>query len=163
MIRFVGVCILLAATLTFAPGGTARPAQAGQLGPVDRAQLECLALNIYFEARSEPLAGQLAIAFTTLNRVADRQFPDTICGVVRQGGDEVQGRCQFSWWCDGKSDRVQEGDAWAEALHVARRALREPAPDPTRGALFFHVAGANPGWARDRELTARIGRHRFYR
>jgi spore germination cell wall hydrolase CwlJ-like protein len=131
--------------------------------PVENAQLECLALNVYFEARSESFAGQLAVAHTTLNRVADARFPSTICGVVRDGGEARRGKCQFSWWCDGKSDRVRERDAWESSLAVAHRALRNRVGDPTDGALYFHHVAVRPTWARHRELTARIGKHLFYR
>lgn len=130
--------------------------------PGDDVQLECLALNVYFEARSESLEGQLAIAHTTLNRVDDDRFPNTICGVVRQGG-ETESTCQFAWWCDGKSDRARERDAWRQSLAVARRAVRNRFADPTDGALYFHHVAVRPAWARQRELTARIGRHLFYR
>jgi N-acetylmuramoyl-L-alanine amidase len=150
---------VLAAVIAGGPNG----AQAMPFGLVDDGQLECLALNVYFEARSESLSGQLAIAYTTLNRVAAKGFPDTICDVVRQGGEHAKGRCQFSWWCDGRSDRVYDWKAWDAAVRVARRALKRRAEDPTSGALFFHLAGIKPGWARYHALTARIGKHLFYR
>ena len=74
-------------------------------------QRECLARNIYFEARNEPFAGQFAVAMVTLNRVHDEQFPNSICEVVYQGlhwpsGHPKRDRCQFSWYCDGKVDNV---------------------------------------------------------
>ena len=75
-------------------------------------QHECLARNIYFEARNEPFAGQFAVAMVTLNRVYDKQFPNSICEVVYQGlhyssGHPKRDRCQFSWYCDGKVDDVK--------------------------------------------------------
>ena len=70
--------------------------------------LMCLALNIYFEARSEPIQGQIAIAEVTLNRVASANFPNDVCSVVLQ--DNNSG-CQFSWWCDGKSDEPRENNS----------------------------------------------------
>lgn len=163
MTRNLRAAAIAAAILVAFVGAGARSAQAMPFGLVDDSQLECLALNIYFEGRSEPLAGQLAIAHTTLNRVAAKGFPNTICDVVRQGGERVRGRCQFSWWCDGRSDRVREWDAWDAALRVARRALKARAEDPTAGALYFHAVGIKPGWVRHRALKARIGKHLFYR
>ena len=163
MTRYLGAAAVAAAMLAGVIAGGVRPAQAMPFGLVDDRQLECLALNVYFEGRSESLPGQLAIAHTTLNRVSAEGFPDTICGVVRQGGEQVKGRCQFSWWCDGRSDRVYEWQAWDAAVRVARHALRQRADDPTEGALFFHVVGVKPGWVRQRAPTARIGKHLFYR
>ena len=79
----------------------------------------CLAQNVYFEARNQPLAGQMAVISVTVNRMNDKRFPNTICGVVYEGPhrpswkDEtvmipVKHRCQFSWYCDGKSDRIHD-------------------------------------------------------
>jgi spore germination cell wall hydrolase CwlJ-like protein len=124
--------------------------------------LECLALNIYHEARSESEAGQMAVAAVTLNRVRSETFPDLVCDVVQQGG-EHRNRCQFSWWCDGKSDRPTETEAWKRARRIARRSLRGLAPDPTDGALYYHATYVKPRWTRTFERTARIGNHVFYR
>jgi len=68
-------------------------------------EVRCLALNIYFEARSEGEQGQLAVGHVVMNRVADRHYPSTVCNVVRQGGEKRLHRCQFSWWCDGEPDK----------------------------------------------------------
>jgi spore germination cell wall hydrolase CwlJ-like protein len=67
--------------------------------------LRCLALNIYHEARGEPVSGQCAVGHVVMNRVSDNHYPDSICGVVKQGGAVKRYRCQISWWCDGRSDR----------------------------------------------------------
>ena len=69
------------------------------------AALVCLALNIYFEARNQPTSGQIAVAEVTLNRVASRNYPNTVCGVVKQSN---KNGCAFSWYCDGKSDKPYE-------------------------------------------------------
>ena len=153
-------CAGVAAALLAGPQGTAL---AAPFGLVDDSELECLALNVYFESRSEPTEGQIAVAYTTLNRVADAQFPDTVCGVVFQGGEEKRGRCQFSWWCDGKSDRVHERKAWRNSLRIAQLAMLKRIGDPTDGALFFHHERVNPNWSRHFELIAKIGKHLFYR
>lgn len=124
--------------------------------------LRCLALNIYHEARSEPESGQIAVARVTLNRVASDAFPETVCAVVKQGG-QTRNRCQFSWWCDGKSDHPTEEQAWRRSLEIGRRVLNEEVPDPTHGALYYHADYVKPSWARSFKRTAEIGRHRFYR
>ncbi len=125
-------------------------------------EVHCLAQNVYFESRSEPLAGQIAVAKVTLNRVLSAQFPDTICGVVRQGGRH-RNRCQFSWYCDGKPDVIKNQAAWHRALNIAYAALFNTVSDPTRGALYFHAHYVNPGWAKRMRRTVRIGNHLYYR
>ena len=124
--------------------------------------LRCLALNIYHEARSESRKGQIAVARVTLNRVESQAFPDSVCAVVKQGG-EKRHQCQFSWWCDGKSDRPVDSRAWRRSLEIGRQALANKAADPTEGALFYHADYVKPQWSKVFDRTARIGRHLFYR
>jgi spore germination cell wall hydrolase CwlJ-like protein len=124
--------------------------------------LHCLALNIYHEARSEPLSGQIAVAQVTLNRVASEAFPPSVCEVVKQGGQK-RNRCQFSWWCDGKSDQPTEPRAWRRSLELGRQVLTNQAPDPTDGALYYHADYVEPRWSSAFQRTAQIGRHLFYR
>ncbi len=126
-------------------------------------EARCLALNIYWEARSESLRGQLAVGAVTLNRVADPHFPGDICGVVYQGGEARRHRCQFSWWCDGKKDDPLEAEAWARAQQVARRLIAGSADDPTDGALWYHADYVRPAWRASMAHTVQIGRHVFYR
>ena len=128
---------------------------------VSHSEQQCLALNLYWEARGEGRAGMLAVGWTVLNRVNSPQFPATVCGVVYQGGERPP--CQFSWWCDGKSDRPREQHSWTAAVKVSSELLRRPPPDPTKGALFYHNTSIRSPWKRPREQTARIGRHIFYR
>lgn len=125
-------------------------------------ELTCLAQNIYFEARSEPLEGKLAVAHVVMNRVASRYYPDTVCGVVQDGTDEVLHRCQFSWYCDGKSDRPREWQSWREAMLIAGDLLTRPGADPTGGALYFHSTSIASAWHSRRPRAARIGGHVFY-
>ncbi len=126
-------------------------------------ELRCLALNIYWEARSESPKGQFAVAAVTLNRVAHERFPGTICGVVMQGGAERRHQCQFSWWCDGKSDKPTNNAAWQAAKSIAYTALFFDPPDPTQGALWYHADYVKPSWSRSMSRTATIGRHVYYR
>jgi hypothetical protein len=129
--------------------------------PFDGA-LDCLALNIYWEARAEPRLGQIAVAEVTLNRVADPDFPDTVCGVVRQGEERGLDLCQFSWHCDGIDDRPRDPAAWQSARRLAIVALSGRLADPTGGARWFHSDQVHPDWP---GLTPviKIGSHIFYR
>lgn len=122
-------------------------------------QQHCLALALYWEARGESDRGMGAVAAVVLNRVADRRFPDTVCGVVKQGGETPP--CQFSWWCDGKSDRPRDQHSWQRAMDIADRMLHRRHYNKLGGALFFHSTSVNPRWRYKR--VARIGGHVFYR
>ena len=126
-------------------------------------EFECLALNIYFESRGEPLIGQYAVAAVTLNRVVHPGFPDSICQVVMQGAELGRNRCQFSWVCDGYGNRPRQDGAWEKARQVAFATLFLDQPDPTGGALYFHVAWVRPNWSRVMVEVGRIGGHLFYR
>ncbi len=142
---------------------SARPvALAYAIGEPPEDALRCLALNVYWEARSEPLEGQFAVAAVTLNRLVDPAFPDTVCGVVRQGGERRRHRCQFSWWCDGKKDTPTDETAWTAARLVALASLREALEDPTGGALYYHADYVRPRWAEGMVRTRKIGRHIYY-
>lgn len=125
-------------------------------------EIHCLALNIYWEARSEPLLGKIAVAKVTLNRVKDPAFPDSICDVVRQGEETVLHQCQFSWFCDGRNDVPLNEAAWRHAEEVAHLVVFYGAPDPTRGALWYHADYADPPWTRSMTRTTQIGRHIYY-
>jgi N-acetylmuramoyl-L-alanine amidase len=131
------------------------------MGRIGHSAEHCLALAMYWEAKSEGPSGMRAVAAVVLNRVAHPDFPDTVCGVVKQGGEEPP--CQFSWWCDGKSDRPTEARAWATAQQIAARVLQGPPSDRTFGALFFHNTAIEAPWVHKRQRTVQIGRHIFYR
>ncbi|HET8727895.1 MAG TPA: cell wall hydrolase, partial [Alphaproteobacteria bacterium] len=148
--------------LVVAAGAAVAGAALGADGGGDAAELECLALNIYWEARSESPEDQAAVAHVTLNRVASPDFPDTICGVVQEGG-ETEGECQFSWWCDGTPDLPENREAWAEAERVARSVLSGATGDPTGGALYYHLDDVSPDWAAEKQRLAVIGPHVFYK
>lgn len=124
------------------------------------AEFECLATALYFEARGEGIKGQAAVAEVILNRVESPSFPRTICGVVNQSNGRG---CQFSFTCDGYSDRIREQGAWSVARKVARVMIDGAPRQLTDGATYFHTPSVRPSWARRFELTAKIGRHIFYR
>ena len=146
--------------------------------PVDmrqvRRELDCLARNIYWEARSEPVEGMIAVAQVTLNRVAHNSFPDDICDVVYQGPTKaswkdksvyypVKHRCQFSWYCDGKSDRISSVNQtiFDRCYEVARQVLIEGKRLPgLKQAVFYHADYVSPGWRYPK--LAKIGTHIFY-
>lgn len=126
---------------------------------VDARTQHCLAQVMYWEARGEGQQGMVAVASVVLNRVEDDRFPETVCGVVYQGGETPP--CQFSWWCDGKTDDPTNPTTWAETLSLANTLLTTRPLDPTDGALFYHNTSIQDPWSR--QLTARIGNHIFYR
>lgn len=126
-------------------------------------EFKCLALNIFWESKGEPLVGQVAVASVTLNRLASPRFPKTICDVVWQGVENGRRDCQFSWACDSRGDRPDEAVAWQRAQQVAFRAMFLDPFDPTDGALYFHANYVRPAWADEKERILRIGRHIFYR
>jgi N-acetylmuramoyl-L-alanine amidase len=126
-----------------------------------REEQHCLALALYWEARGEGRSGMVAVGWTILNRVDSRDFPATPCEVVFQGGEQPP--CEFSWWCDGKSDRPRERRSWHLALLIAAELLLDPPPDPTGGSLYYHSTSIRSSWHRQRVRTARISQHVFYR
>ena len=127
-----------------------------------REDLTCLAQNIYFEARSEPLEGKLAVAHVVMNRVASRYFPETVCGVVRDGTDERLHKCQFSWYCDGKRDVITDQTAWKESMHLASKVYWGRVSDNSGGALWYHADYVKPFWRTAFQRGPKIGRHIFY-
>lgn len=128
--------------------------------PMDDA-ITCLARTIYWEARGESTASMEAIANVVMNRLGHKGYPDTICKVVMQG--QEQGACQFSWWCDGRSDEAKDDASYAIAKETARKALNRQLRDRTGGALYFHQRKAAPDWSREYTRTARIGEFVFYK
>lgn len=129
------------------------------LGKYQQRQIDCLAQNIYHEARSESNQGQQAVAFVTLNRTQDGRFPTDICGVVKQKSRTV---CQFSWFCT-KVKLDKTSDAYKEALQVALHVYANyfNLTDITGGALYYHADYVKPRWKLEKTKT--IGRHIFYK
>ena len=131
----------------------------------------CLALNTYHEAKNQSMIGQVATAQVVMNRVADRRYPNTVCEVVKQGpkykGSDVPVRhkCQFSWFCDGKSDEPKkDSKEWRMAQEYARIVLSgRIVLDVTEGATHYHATYVKPSWAKTKTRTTRIESHIFYR
>ena len=128
---------------------------------VDPKELRCMALTLYWEAKGEGRDGMVAVAAVVLNRVKHPGFPNSVCGVVRHGKEK--GPCQFSWWCDGKSDWPQNQKIWLRAEQIAQKALSDRLTDPTDGSLYYHHTAILPSWRTAFERVAIIGRHAFYR
>lgn len=123
---------------------------------------DCLTAAVYYEARSEPVEGQRAVAQVVLNRVRDRAFPHSVCGVVYQGSGSGKG-CQFSFACDGATLRPREGDAWSRAERVAVAALNGGVMAAVGTATFYHAAYMLPWWASSLTRLGAVGGHVFYR
>jgi N-acetylmuramoyl-L-alanine amidase len=151
-----GGALLAASAITLSLGAAAETARA----EIDESQ-RCLALTMYFEARGEGLEGMRAVGAVVLNRVESDEFPSTPCEVTQQGGESPP--CQFSWWCDGKSDVPRETEHWEMALSLAAEMLENRGDDPTNGALFFHSAEIGVPWRIERTFTARIQGQVYYR
>ena len=147
-------------------------------------QAYCLAENIYFEARSDSVAGQAAVADVVINRMFDSRYPNTICKVVTEGPireswktrqnpdlDDservyypVRHRCQFSWCCDGKAETINDKKAWIKAQYIAYQMLyADRYRGITEGATHYHAHYVNPTWANKIQFIDDIGSHKFYR
>ena len=130
----------------------------------------CMAHNIYWESRNQSLGGKVAVGQVVLNRVDNSRFPDTICSVVKQTKFYPSGKidlhdCQFSWYCDGKSDVPLENEEhiYEESFMLAVKLLEERPMDFTEGATHYHSDRVYPYWADSLEKTTRIDNHIFYR
>ena len=123
--------------------------------------LMCMALNIFFEARSEPVQGQIAVAEVTLNRVASDDYPNTICEVVLQ--ENSQG-CQFSWWCDSKSDEPKEHNSFQTSKSLAKLMIHEGQYISVVGkdATHYHTDDIKPYWSDKMVKIEQVGKHIFY-
>ena len=122
----------------------------------------CLTEAIYHEARGESIEGQFAVAEVILNRVDMPEYPNTICGVVRQGTGRLHA-CQFSYTCDGRPTTMHDPAARTRAGRIAHLMIEGAPRELTEGASHFHTVNVQPAWARVFARTVRIGTHIFYR
>ena len=146
----LGILSLIVVPLTLGLGNV----HEGKQKRAKWADVECLAKNIYHEARGEGLAGKIAVAQVTVNRMESKRFQNTICGVVYAPS-------QFSWTLD-KRKRVRDQQAWQASVSIARAVLTQAVRLPHFPALYFHTPQVNPRWNRDKTVVARIGNHIFY-
>ena len=143
---------------------------------IDDKEVTCMAKNIFFEAAVESTAGKLAVAHVTLNRVDSKHFPSSVCEVVYEGphythasGKEfpVRDRCQFSWYCDGKADKIHKKDKriYKEIYNLAYVSLIKGITilDITDGATHYHADYVFPAWRKSKTKTVEIGDHIFYK
>lgn len=134
---------------------------------INKAEIECLATNIYFEAAAEERLGKTAVAHVTLNRLRDPAYEHSVCNVVRESFAPGTKSCQFSWTCDGKSDEVpldtRRGRVvYQECVEEAILAYFGLTPDPTQGATYYYAYElVTPAWASKFKEVAVIGGHRF--
>ena len=123
----------------------------------------CLAMNMYHEARSEGIRGMMAVAEVTMNRVESKKYPNNVCAVVKQGYRKGNKSCQFSWYCDGKSDKMKN-QHWREiAEEMAIDYLTGLDTNFTQGATHYHASYVRPYWADSFDKTTQIGTHIFYK
>jgi spore germination cell wall hydrolase CwlJ-like protein len=132
---------------------------------IELENLACLARNVYFESRGEPPAGMRAVAEVTMNRVASRLYPGSVCAVVYQKNwDPIRKRYVGAFsWTEFDSLPEPEGEAWRRAQEVAEAAFHRRAPVTLPGVLHFHATHIRPEWSKEKTQVARIGRHLFYR
>ena len=141
-------------------------------------EITCLAKNMYFEARSEGIAGVVATTQVVYNRVNSEEYPNTICEVIEQAKisqwwlkekgiiKPIKNKCQFSWFCDGYSDEPKDDKTYSELFELAEQFVNgehEGMIDITGGALWYHADYVHPRWANHLEVTTKVGRHIFYK
>jgi hypothetical protein len=149
------------AALITGVGPAARPIMARGTSLDQSRALQCLTAAIYYEAASEPDAGQRAVAQVVLNRVTHPAWPNTVCGVVYQGSERPG--CQFSFACDGSMARRPVAAFWDRARRVAADALAGSVYAPVGLATHYHTSAVHPYWADSLTFIGTIGAHRFYR
>ena len=134
-------------------------------GDVDRRERSCLALNVYYEARGEPIEGQYAVAEVTMNRVANPRYPTTVCETVyQQKWDYLRKRYVSAFsWTELDNNPEPTGDAWERAVSVADLTYAGRRDHVLDGAVHYHAAYIRPSWSRGKKPVARIGQHLFYK
>lgn len=145
-------------------------AQKANAGCGEDAALQALALNLYHEARGETIDGMIMIGKVTLNRVENEHFPDNVCDVVYQGRKNVDGsmqryKCQFSWYCDGQSDRPTNEKSWDVSRDLAQELLDGVHDDFGFDATHYlnpKVVSRMPRWSRVYTFIGSVGDHHFY-
>jgi spore germination cell wall hydrolase CwlJ-like protein len=157
---------------TIAPKGQVTGEEQRPMSPAERLKLDergraravkCLTAAIYFEARGEPVRGQIAVAQVVLNRVFSGYYPATVCGVVYQNSDRHLA-CQFTFTCDGVPEVVREPDAWERAKKIANESLDGELWVPEIGkATHYHAYWVHPSWVHEMTKVYKVGVHTFYR
>lgn len=125
----------------------------------DSTQIKCMTENAYFEALGEPKRGIIAVNNVVLNRVGDKRFPNTPCGVIGQRTKRI---CQFSWKCEG-GKRIRDWNKYNEIKTIVEDVYLGNTGDITGGAKFYHATYVSPSWSRVFKRTIKIGAHIFYK
>lgn len=140
------------------------PAERLKLDARARAKSEkCLAEAVYFEARGEPVRGQIAVAQVVMNRVFSGFYPTTVCGVVYQNAHR-KFACQFTFACDNVADVVREPEMWVRAKKIAKATLDGHLwlPEVAK-STHYHAYWVRPRWVREMRRMYKLGVHTFYR
>lgn len=137
------------------------PIPASALAP---AEIRCMAEAIYFEARSEPIRGQIAVAQVVVNRLKNPAYPNSVCGVVYQN-QNWRNACQFSFACDGIREIITDRSSWNTAQELAEEVLTGEAIwlEEVGSSTHYHATYVRPNWASQMQRMAQIGVHIFYR
>ncbi|MFV2058564.1 MAG: cell wall hydrolase [Thiohalomonadales bacterium] len=128
--------------------------------------IRCLAMNVYHEARGEPISGKRAVAEVTMNRAAANKFPNDICEVVYQRNYSRRYKryiSAFSWTNDKITDIPENSAAWLAAVKIAKQVYDLEVKSEAEHALYFHADYVNPRWAKQKQRIAKIGHHIFYK
>jgi spore germination cell wall hydrolase CwlJ-like protein len=159
----IKLAVIVALMMTVASGG---------LSAGDSDGRKCLAEAMYYEARDQGWRGMLAVGIVIQNRVRDARYPETACGVVRQGkyrnGNPVKHKCQFSYYCDGKPERPggrlpAEKEAWSKAMDLAALLTSTKVGiTGLEGATHYHATWVQPPWTTGLVRRRQIGGHIFY-
>ena len=178
MLRYLAPIFAVAFIGGFVTGKSALGATTAEAGTYHSANSEqkCLADNIYWEARNQEVKGMIGVALVTRNRVLDTRFPHSYCEVVYQGPTKpswknidvnipIRHRCQFSWYCDGKSDDIPyyDLDVYEFARTIAFKIYHGHIEDFTYGATHYHATYVTPEWATSKTFMIRVDEHIFYR
>lgn len=130
-------------------------------------QVRALALNMYHEARGEGHDAMQMVGEVTLNRVANRHFPNNVCDVVYQSrfdrrGNPLRHKCQFSWYCDGRSDTPRDRDLWNDAMNIAEGLIEGTIDEIGIEATHYHTTAVSPYWSKKYTRIGSYGDHIFY-
>ena len=125
--------------------------------------LMCMAMALYFEARSEPLDGQYKVAEVVMNRVASPKYPMDTCGVIKYDPGSGDNDCHFSFWCDGKAEVIDDPAAFEKSLGIAIDVLTAAnKPLLPQDAMWYHTKDVSPSWANNLVLVSSTDTHLFY-
>jgi len=138
-----------------------------QADALDLQEHYCMTEAIYYEARNQPLIGQLAVGIVIRNRVKFQKWPDSVCGVVHEGyyyqGFPLMDQCQFSYWCDGKPEEPEDEKAWVTAEGIAFLILTENLTiQGMENATHYHAKSVKPNWIVKFDMCGIIKDHIFY-